>query len=256
MMEMVEIRESRMDNTGIDELNKIIIIGGGYSGVLLGSILAEKGFRPVILDSFCKGGEIGVFSKLKVLREHYSEFIEEYETLLPQLQILKTTVLKVEKGENWKVKTLESETTSERVFLCTGCYDVRPYSCKIFGTRPAGIFTLQNALELISRGYRIGKNVLLYGKDKILEIVEEMMRKEGYDCQVVEGREAEVFGVERVEGVEVDDEIFKCDTLIHFCGREEFNPLGLEGIKAGNINSKTYDYEKVRKDVLKTSKIV
>ncbi len=233
--------------------NEIVVIGGGYSGILLGGILTEKGFEPVILDSFCKGGEIGIFSQLEVLREHYSEFIEEYKTLQPQLQILKTTALKVEKGEYWKVKTLESEIVSEIVFLCTGCYDVRPFGCKIFGTRPAGIFTLQNALDLISRGYRIGKDVLLYGNDRFLEVVEEMMKKEGYDCQIVEGREAEVFGIERVEGVRVDDEVFECDTFVHFCGREEFNPLGLEGIKAGNINSKTYDYERVRRDVLRVS---
>jgi len=246
-----------MDDKGarMNKSDETLIVGGGYSGVLLGNILAEKGFRPIIFDSFYRGGEIEIFSKLEVLREYYREFIEEYETLLPRVQILKTTVVEVEKGEKWRVKTLDGEIQEyDVVFICTGCYDSRSLTCKIFGTRPAGIFTLQNALGLISRGYRIGKNVLLYGKDRILEIVGEMLKKQRYDCQIVESKEIEVFGVERVEGIKLDGEIFRCDTLVYFCGREEFNPLGLEGTKAGNINSRTYDYKEVRKDVLRVSK--
>lgn len=242
-----------------------LVVGAGYSGVLLSSILAERGVDVLIAKSSLES-EIEVFLRLEVLSSYYSEFIEEYRELLAQLRprVLKTTILKTERenGEEterarWKVESPHYRITADEVFICTGCYDKRVFPCGVLGMRPAGTFSLQNALELISKGYRIGRRVLLFGeRTKIFEIVEEMLKKLKYECEFVEGEYAEVLGRERVEGVVVEGEKFErekfeCDTLIYFCGRESFNPFRLEGVKAGNINAKTYDYEEVRRDVLR-----
>jgi hypothetical protein len=227
-----------------------LVVGGGYSGILLSSLLIDRGFKVLVADSLIES-EIEVFSRLKVLNSHYREFIQEYREILSQykVEILGTTITKTEKREKWMAESPDFIIEAEEVFLCMGCYDRRAFPCKILGTRPAGVFTLQNALELLSKGYRIGSRVLLLGKSRIFEVICELLKALGYEFDVADG-EAEVLGKERVEGVLVEGELFSCDTLIYFCGREEFNPFGLDGIKAGNINARSYDYGEVRRDVL------
>jgi len=245
-----------MEGLILDRKTEILIIGGGYSGSILFEILRSKGLEVLIADSKLES-EIEVFSKLEVFDSHYSEFIEEYKEILKHKpEILQTTIFKTVKNEKWLAESIEHRIEADEVFVCTGCYDKRPFSCKIFGMRPAGIFSIQNALELLAKGYRIGRRVLVFGhsKQRIFEVVEECLRKLKYDCELVVGDQAEVLGRERVEGVLVDGEKFSCDTLVYFCGRESFNPFNLEGIKAGNINTKCYDYDRVKKDVLKAAK--
>jgi len=254
---------------------EVLVIGGGYSGILLSNVLLDRGFDVLIADSSMES-EMDVFSRLKVVKSYYDRFIEEYRETRAQLEtrILKATITRTvrigcegqreneggnERAERWDVEGVHLgvnyKITAERVFTCTGCYDKRFFPCGIFGSRAAGIFSIQNALSLISRGYRIGRNVLLLGmskvQERIFEIVEEMLGEFDYGCEFVVGNVAEVLGRERVEAVIVDGMKFPCDTLIYFCGREEFNPFKLGGCKVGNINARTYDYEKVRKDVLK-----
>jgi|Deesub1362A_J573_1020465.scaffolds.fasta_scaffold00099_58 NADPH-dependent 2,4-dienoyl-CoA reductase/sulfur reductase-like enzyme len=223
-----------------------LIAGGGYSGVLTAKLLRDNGINATVFDSKCEGGELGVFKKLPDLREYYAEYIEEYDELTKEITIHKGTVLGDVLVMVGRVKKYHSE-----LLICTGCFDNQPFNCNILGSRPAGIFSLQTALKLISMGFTIGKKVLVVGDDPVLEIVERLMYRRGYEILLMRGKEVFVEGRERVEKVRVDGEYFNCDTLIYFCGRSEFNPFDLNGIKLGNINAKTYDYRKVRKDTVR-----
>ena len=84
---------------------EVLIIGGGYSGILLFENLKTKGFEVLIADSKLES-EIEVFSKLRVFSSYYSEFISEYNEILEHKpRILKTTLLKTVKKEKWKAET-------------------------------------------------------------------------------------------------------------------------------------------------------
>jgi NADPH-dependent 2,4-dienoyl-CoA reductase/sulfur reductase-like enzyme len=235
---------------------RCIIAGGGYSGVLLSELLSEEGFDVVVADQYIRGGEIGLFSRLPVFRDYYNEFIAEYRDM--GADFLKAVVRDVEGNERYEVTLLingmKRREKFDFAFICTGCYDKNYFLSGIYGMRPAGIFSLQNALELIARGYRIGRDVLIFGEDRVLEVLEEMLVKLRYSTNLQGGDEVIVRGRERVESVLIDGEEFRCDTLIYYAGREEFNPFKLPGIKAGNINAKSYDYGNVKEDVLRVFK--
>lgn len=240
---------------------RIAVVGGGYSGVRMASILSEKGYDVVVFEGR-DGGEITVFNSLPELREHYIDYVEEYFELLKTVRIEKGVVRKVTRENLVLVSGCYTDRDSrdcsnygrfEQVVVCTGCYDSNPISANIYGMRPAGIFSLENAIRLISKGYRIGREVLIFGDDAILEVFNSMLGRMKYSTHVVSGEYAVVRGRERVEEVVVDGERFRCDTVVYFKKRECFNPFNLKGVKAGNINAKTYDYKEVKKDVLKVS---
>ncbi len=227
-----------------------VVVGAGYAGLMCGKKLIEEGFKTLVFDMRESGGELAVFSKLSDFRASYEKYIEEIEELKKEVPVERGTVIKskpviVNSGSGLK------RFEAKKVILCTGATDIAPARLNILGKRVAGIYTLENALRLLSENMRIGNKILLAGKDdKVVELTEAQLYRLGYDVELsrLEG-DVNVIGKERVEGVEISGETYKCDALIVFGGREPFNPLKLRGTPVGNVVTCTYDYSKVEENV-------
>ncbi len=227
-----------------------VVIGAGYAGLLCGKKLIDEGFSIRVFDMREIGGELAVFSKLSDFRAMYEKYIEEIKELKNEVPVEMGTVIK-SKPVIVNSKDGLKRYEARRVILCTGATDIAPARLNILGKRVAGIYTLETALRLLSENTRLGNKVLLAGtEDKIIEVAETQLYRMGYEVELskLEGN-VNVIGKDRVEGVEISGQVYKCDTFIVFGGREPFNPLKLRGTPVGNVVECTYDYAKVEENV-------
>lgn len=221
----------------------VVIVGAGYSGLICAKKLTDAGLKVRIFDFGKPGGELSTFSKIPELREHYEEFIDEMSSAMSEVDVEKGCVISTN-----PIKVLTSkgmQVINDSAIIATGAVDRNPWT---YGKRPAGIFSPETAIKLISYGYKIGSKILLAGEDKILDILEKVLCVD-YDVERTKSTEVYVEGNKRVESVEADGEKFKCDTLILFRGRRTFNPKNLSGEVVGNALVCSYDYSLVKKNV-------
>ncbi len=228
-----------------------VVVGGGYAGLMCGKSLIEKGFDVLIFEMKEIGGELSVFAKLSEFREKYEEYISEVEQLKKEVNVEKGTVIKskpvIVSAENG-LRRLEAR----KIVLCTGASDRIPPKLNIISKRISGIYTLDNALRMVANEEKLGKRVLLTGSDRILELAETQFCNLGYDTELIELEgDIKIIGKNKIEGVEIAGNEYRCDTLIICNGREPFNPLKLKGLPVGNVSACTYDYSKVEKNVKK-----
>ncbi|WP_202319809.1 FAD-dependent oxidoreductase [Archaeoglobus neptunius] len=227
-----------------------VVVGAGYAGLKCAELLMDRGFKTLIFDMREAGGEISVFSRLSDFSSKYEKYIEEIRELRRDIPVDVGTVIKskpviVNSGNGLK------RFEAKRVLLCTGATDIAPAKLNVLGKRVAGIYTLETALRLVSRDNKIGNKILIAAKeDKIVELAESQFYRMGYEVELSSlGDSINVIGRERVEGVEIEGETFKCDTLVVYGGRSPFNPLKLRGTPVGNVVTCTYDYSKVEENV-------
>lgn len=227
-----------------------VVVGAGYAGIMCGKLLLEKGFNTLIFEMREVGGELAVFSKLNYFRDKYERYIKELEELKEVVPVEKGTVIKskpvIVSGENG-LKRLEAK----KVLICTGAADSIPLKLNFLRKKMNGIYTLDNALKMIAEDQKIGEKILIVAKDDdIIKVTEQLLVNLDYNVDVAEfSGEINVSGKERVEVVEINDQNFRCDTLIIYKGREAFNPLKLRGTPVGNIVTCTYNYSKVESNV-------
>lgn len=221
----------------------VVIVGAGYSGLLCAKKLTDAGLKLRIFDFREPGGELLTFSKISELREHYREFIDEMNSAMSEITVEKGCVVSTN-----PIKVLTSkgvQIINDSAIIATGAVDCSPWT---YGKRPAGIFSPETAIKLISDGYKIGSKILLAGEDKILDLLEKVLCRH-YDVERTKSTEIYVEGDKRVESVKAGGEKFKCDTLILFRGRKIFNPKNLEGEVVGNAMVRSYDYSLIKKSV-------
>ncbi|RLI75923.1 hypothetical protein DRO97_02105 [Archaeoglobales archaeon] len=226
------------------------VVGAGYSGLMCYKSLIDKGFNAVIFEMKDVGGELGIFSKLSEFRQYYEPFINEMMELIKEVEVELGTVVKTKPvivTANESVKRLESKN----ILLCTGAADKNPVKSLIIKSKMKGVYTLDNALKSLASGLKIGEKVLMIGDDEIVKIAESQLNELEYDVEVISNDDFQIKGKNRVEGVEIGGDEYKCDTLIICVGREIFNPLKLKGTPVGNAKVCTYDYRYVREDVKK-----
>ncbi|MET1124133.1 MAG: FAD/NAD(P)-binding oxidoreductase [Archaeoglobaceae archaeon] len=227
-----------------------VVVGGGYAGLLCGKKLIDEGFNTLVFDMRGGGGELAVFAKLSDFRARYEKYIEEMEELRKEVPVEKGTVIKskpvIVNSENG-LKRLEAR----KVLICTGATDVAPTRLNVLGKRVAGIYTLNNALRLLAENMSIGSKILFAAKpDDVVNVAEEQFYRLGYEVELTELRsDINVIGKTRVEGVEIGGELYRCDALVIYGGREPFNPLKLRGTPIGNVVTCTYDYSRVEEQV-------
>ncbi|MFN3384096.1 MAG: hypothetical protein ACK401_04290 [Archaeoglobaceae archaeon] len=221
----------------------VVIVGAGYSGLICAKRLIELGYNPRIFEFKKVGGELAIFSKIPELEEYYGSFLDEMKSILGDLNVAKGCVVSTN-----PVKVLTprgTEVIRDEAIIATGAVDRNPW---VFGKRPAGIFSPETAIKLISEGYKIGNSFLLAGEGKILDLLERILSKD-YKVEREKSTDVYVHGNKRVERVEVEGKEFRCDTLILFRGRKTFNPKNLNGHLIGNAVVCGYDYSLVRKNV-------
>ncbi len=221
----------------------VVIVGAGYSGLICAKRLAELGYNLRIFDFKKPGGELAIFGKIPELEEHYERFLDEMKSTLEDLRVEKGCVVST---NPLKVLTPSGvEVIKDAAIIATGAVDRNPW---VFGKRPAGIFSPETAIKLISEGYKIGNSFLIAGEGEILDLLEKILSKD-YKVERVRSTEVYVHGSKRVERIEVEGREFWCDTLILFRGRKTFNPKNLDGPLIGNAVVCGYDYSLVRKNV-------
>lgn len=57
----------------------VVVVGGGYAGILMAERLREKGVVAKVYDMRGKGGELAEFARIEELRDYYGKFIEVIE---------------------------------------------------------------------------------------------------------------------------------------------------------------------------------
>jgi len=227
-----------------------VVIGAGYAGLSCAEVLMNKGFKTLVFDMRKSGGEIEVFSKLEGFRSKYEKYIERVEELKKNIPVDIGTVIKskpviVNSGNGLR------RFESRRVILATGATDSAPVRLSVLSKKVEGIYTLENALRMLSENSKIGNRILFAAKeDWIVKLAEEQFTELGYEVEVIElSEDIGVVGKERVEGVESGGVMYKCDALVVYGGRVPFNPLKLRGTPVGNVVTCTYDYSKVEENV-------
>ncbi|MCX8172158.1 MAG: hypothetical protein N3D09_00900 [Archaeoglobaceae archaeon] len=221
----------------------VVIVGAGYSGILCAEKLISIGYNVRIFDFKKPGGELAIFEKISELKENYSRFIEEMRAAIDGVKVEKGCVISTN-----PIKVLKPggvEIINDRAIIATGAVDRNPW---VFGKRPAGIFSPETAIKLISDGYKIGKKFLLAGEDKILDLLDSVLSK-NFEVERIKSTDVFVCGEKRVEKVYSEGVEFKCDTLILFRGRKTFNPRNLSGEFVGNAVVCGYDYFLIKKSV-------
>jgi len=227
-----------------------VVVGAGYAGLMCGSKLIDRGFRTLIFDMREIGGELAVFSRLSHFRDIYEKYIKKIEELKEEVPVERGTVIKskpviVNSGAGLR------RYEAKKVILCTGATDAAPPKINILRKRISGVYTLENALRLLSSNTKLGDKILIASKyDEIVKITESQLNTLGYNVELSElDDDFNVIGKTKVEGVEISGTKYKCDTVIIFGGREPFNPLKLRGLPVGNLVACTYDYSKVEENV-------
>ncbi|MEM0203948.1 MAG: FAD-dependent oxidoreductase [Archaeoglobaceae archaeon] len=221
----------------------VVIVGAGYSGLICARNLIDLGYSVRLFDFKKAGGELAILSKIPELKEHYGSFIDEMNSALEGLNVEKGCVISTNPVKILTPKGVE--IVEDKAIIATGAVDRNPW---VLGKRPAGIFSPETAIKLISEGYKIGNSFLIAGNDEVLELLATHLSK-NHRVERVKSTEVYVHGSQRVEKVEVEGEEFKCDTLILFRGRKTFNPRNLLGDLVGNAVVCGYDYSLVRKNV-------
>ncbi|AAB89927.1 MULTISPECIES: FAD/NAD(P)-binding oxidoreductase [Archaeoglobus] len=227
----------------------VVVVGGGYAGILMAERLREKGVVAKVYDMRGKGGELAEFARIEELRDYYGKFIEVIEE--SDVEVTKGCVVSTYPLKVISPRGVETGK-AEGYFICTGAVDLTPAASEVYGKRVAGIFTLETAIRLLAMGKRIGNKVLILVRreEGIFKALEEHLISKNYEVELLKSKSpAEVYGGKRVERVEIDGESIVCDTLIVYGGRMPFNPKNLKGELAGNVVECTYDYEKVEKNV-------
>ncbi|MCS7119228.1 MAG: NAD(P)-binding protein [Archaeoglobaceae archaeon] len=227
-----------------------VIIGAGYAGLHCARRLIDKGFNVLVFDMREVGGELAVFSRLDNFAEKYKIFIKKIEDLKDTIPVDIGTVIK-SKPVIVSSKNGLKRFEARRALLCTGAADVLPIKLNVLSKKILGIYSLDQALRIIADKKRIGEKILFVCKrEPIVELSEKQFSEMGYQLEIVDmGEKIEVFGENRVEGVEVNGTKYRCDTLVFYERREPFNPLKLKGTPVGNIAVCSYDYFKVDEHV-------
>uniref|UniRef100_A0A7J2TH37 FAD-binding protein n=1 Tax=Archaeoglobus fulgidus TaxID=2234 RepID=A0A7J2TH37_ARCFL len=227
-----------------------VIIGAGYAGLHCAEKLMEKGLKTLIFDMREAGGEMAVFSKLGVFAEKYDKYIKKIEEIKKSIPVEIGTVIK-SKPVIVNTKNGLKRFEARRALLCTGASDSLPMKLNILSKKISGIYSLDQALRIISEGKRIGNKILFVcKKEPVIEIAKELFLENDYSLEIVDVSEKiEVIGDKKVEEVEVEGVKYKCDALVFYNGREPFNPLKLKGTPVGNIVVCSYDYSKVEEHV-------
>lgn len=227
-----------------------VVIGAGYAGLHCAKKLIEMGFEILVFDMRAPGGELEVFSKLQVFAEKYSKYIDEIKALKEEINVDLGTVIK-SKPVIVNSKNGLKRFEARRAILCSGAADLAPVRLNVLRKKISGIYTLDQSLRMLAENKKLGEKILIAGKrEKIIELTEKQLEELGYKFEFVEAGEAiEVIGTNRVSGVRVNGNEYKCDTLIFFNGREPFNPLKLKGTPVGNVAVCSYDYSKVEENV-------
>ncbi|MCS7130447.1 MAG: NAD(P)/FAD-dependent oxidoreductase [Archaeoglobaceae archaeon] len=227
-----------------------VIIGAGYAGLHCAKKLLEKGFEILVFDMRAPGGELEVFSKLESFAEKYSKFIEQIKELKNEIDVGLGTVIK-SKPVIVSSKNGLKRFEARRAILCSGATDTAPVRLNVLRKKMSGIYTLDQSLRMLAENKKLGEKILITGKrEQIIDLAEKQLEELGYTFEFVETEEpVEVLGTERVNGVRVNGNEYKCDTLIFFNGREPFNPLKLKGTPVGNVSVCSYDYSKVEENV-------
>ncbi|MDI9611078.1 MAG: FAD-dependent oxidoreductase [Archaeoglobaceae archaeon] len=227
-----------------------VVIGAGYAGLHCAKKLIEKGFEILVFDMRAPGGELEVFSKLQVFAEKYSKYIDEIKALKEGINVDLGTVIK-SKPVIVSSKNGLKRFEARRAVLCSGAADLAPVRLNVLRKKMSGIYTLDQSLRILAEKKKLGEKILIAGKrEPIIDLVERQLEELEYEFEFVEtGDLVEIIGTDKVEGVRLNGNEHKCDTLIFFNGREPFNPLKLKGTPVGNVSVCSYDYSKVEENV-------
>lgn len=180
---------------------KVIIVGGGYSGLTQAKRLKENQVEDVLIIEFEE--ELGGRpwdGRLKISA--------------PFQTITSTKVTKIEKKDNgFVVKAQDKEGgktfTTDKIILTTGSVERERFFDYIPGDRPSGDCVPKLALNLLKRGYAIGLNPLIVQSNEYAtELIERLSNYSEVNVQTINLEQFEILSVigrSRVEKVEVKE---------------------------------------------------
>lgn len=248
---------------------KILVVGGGLSGLSIAYYLSQDTDVWIVESQDHLGGfflhddlEINGVSPSKLVN-NFIEYIIGSEAVVST----NTSGIMVN-NELYVVGGGLLERWCGPAVAATGFRSKIPIELNILGYRPAGIFSLEMVIEMLSDGYIPGENIIVYGFNryvasliyrlqsislvKSLKIIidggESDISHYSFidrgDIEVENGRITWVDGVDRVKGIRLDDgRYIYGDTLI--IGKiMSFNYLGLN-YSVGNASMLVYDPLKI-----------
>lgn len=229
----------------------VVVVGGGLSGLMAALEAKRNGSEVLILE---RSNELG--GKLQICSgETCNSKIEKYakrcrEVLRDLVNEIHSEGIEVMYGrhvedikrkEHFQIYTGLEYVDTKAIVFATGTKDKTRFTLNIPGDRVSGVFTESMALELITSGLIIGKNVAILSHNyegintakKLLEhgisiigIFEEHEKETSLNLGIpvyYGARVTEIRGKGRVERIRVSidgkSQWFSCDTLVISAGR-------------------------------------
>lgn len=185
---------------------RVIIVGAGLAGLYTAERLHDLGHEVIVLERLERPG--GVW----VLHEDY----RPGDWPWVHLGVTATAI------EGNCVITDRGKFCGDIVIEATGFREKTLAELSIFGTRPAGVFTLWSAMRMLELGWRVGRRAVVYGCNKWAEGLAKRLRDSGVEVEVFgpsfwcKERVVirELRGSGRLRQIVTDKGVFDADTLV------------------------------------------
>ncbi|MEZ0345813.1 MAG: hypothetical protein ABWK01_04620 [Infirmifilum sp.] len=226
---------------------EVVVVGGGLSGL---SLAAELG-NAIVVETRDNVGGFFANDELPVNGVAGRQLVQSLASKVKALTRL--TAFQVEQGGVWVVGEEGAKLLRGLVVGATGFREKTAVELGITGYRPAGMWYLTAAWDLVNMGYSLGSSVLVYGLNHFsLALVQKLRGKAdrvyiAYDepslvhapevavemgAEVLKGRVKRIEGLSRVERVKGVFGELRVDSLV-LAVPAPWNPLGSEML-AGN----------------------
>jgi len=214
---------------GEKEMRRALVVGGGLAGMAFAATYGDA----VVFEARKQLGGFFASDELKVGEHSGRELVERLAGRVRAL--LGETVFEAEGNGVWSVGVNGAEFHEGLPVLATGFREKTPVELGVYGFRPAGVFPLTAAWDLVNAGYSIGERVVVYGFNhyslslisKIHEVCEKVAvvydeesyvhkpeEAGDYGAELVKGRVLYVEGRQRVERLRTSAGYVEADTLV------------------------------------------
>jgi len=226
----------------------IAIIGAGACGLYLAIKVAEKGVTDLVVLEKEKdvGGILRVLDLVKidvpdlgglVSPKEFMSYLMEKTNELGIRVYTETTAIDLKMGfhvisVNPRSGVIDFE--AEKVIIATGGREVNQYDLLITGTRPAGIFTALQALELMAEfKKKIGRTIVIYGRnDTALEVALKALELGSQIKAIITNKDEKVFNPELLEMLkEKNIELIENSEVIEVKGLKRLGSIVVKNIE-------------------------
>ncbi len=220
-----------------------MVVGGGLAGLSLANKLRG---RAIVVEWLDRLGGVSIYDEVPVDGVTGREMVDRILDGLKGAEVrLESSVVKVDGRGATVVSADGFKLIRGRVVCATGFREKTLLELGIYGFRPAGVFYLHTAYELLGMGFSLGDKVAIYGFNHYSLVLADKLRKFSDKVYMIKGSGSlihkpddvlrlgleyietgvrKVEGTERVEALLTDDGTLRVDTLV-IAELAPFNPL-------------------------------